>query len=390
MPTTPGCHSGEARTMLRRWEKSGSRSRRPRASSRMSCSIPWRSWLSWSSSAASSVARAGSSVVSSSTPRRASASRPPALRRGARRNPTAPVVTASVPLTALSAATPGRVDCCQLAQPVLYEDAVLFDEWDDVGDGAEGDEVERPAQVGQGGRSGFPQVEPDPEGQVEGDPGAAQAAKRKPAVRFDGIEHRVGRQRRARYLVVVADDRVDAEIAGAGDFTVADAAAVDRNHEAGPGCGELADGAFVHAVAFAQPVRNVEDRLGAERAQEAHEQCAPADAVDVVVAVDGDAFTAPQGLPDPRRRGAHVPEQQRRPQVTVEAGPEEGVGRLRRGDAARHQEPGDERRDAALAAQPGFGLGVRRTQSPAPRHRALSTLPSGGAALQVQDDRARR
>jgi len=105
--------------------------------------------LSWSSSAANCAARAGSSVVSNSTPRAASASRPPALRRGARRNrPCRSRPRRSRSPLQRNDARPRRLR--QFAQPVLHQDPVFFDQRDNVGNGTERDQVERGAAGRQG------------------------------------------------------------------------------------------------------------------------------------------------------------------------------------------------------------------------------------------------
>ena len=150
MPITPGCKSRRGQHDA---APVGRRRRRldaaPTASSSISRSIAWRARFSSSSAAASRSARAASSVVSSSTERVASASRPPALRRGARRKPTAPVDICATPLTRLERHDAGPVAGRQLAQAVLHQHAVLLDHGHEVGDGAERDQIEVAAQVGQ-------------------------------------------------------------------------------------------------------------------------------------------------------------------------------------------------------------------------------------------------
>ena len=190
MPTTPGCqvrrreHDAAARRRRRpprpaRWPRRASRARSPggRGSPRR---------------ARPQAARRApaSSVVSSSTERVASARRPPAFRRGARRKPTAPVDTAPTPLTALSAAMPGRSLRRELAQAVLHQHAVLLDHRHHVGDRAERDQVEVAAQVGHVGPPRLAQPHAHAQRQVEGDAGAAQPGERKAGVGLDRVEHR--------------------------------------------------------------------------------------------------------------------------------------------------------------------------------------------------------
>ncbi len=78
----------------------------------------------------------------------ASAEAPLALRRGPRRKPTSCAVTGNVTwLTSMRARRAGPLRALELAQAAADEHAVFVEERDDVGDGADGDEVEVVAEI---------------------------------------------------------------------------------------------------------------------------------------------------------------------------------------------------------------------------------------------------
>ena len=112
-----------------------------------------RSRLRASSCWAMASARLASSVVRHSMPRRMSARRPAALRRGPRRKPRskADAREASRPAALEQGGQPGLEPApAHALQALADENAVVAVEFDHVGDGAQGDEVEEVGQVGFG------------------------------------------------------------------------------------------------------------------------------------------------------------------------------------------------------------------------------------------------
>ena len=120
----------------------------------------------------------------------------------------------------------------------------------------------------------------------------------------DGI-----RQDRPR-LVMVGDDQIHAELAGhVGGLERRDAA-IDGDENARARLGQGAHRLAVEAVAFLDPMGDIEIDLGAEQGQQLPEDGDAGDAVDVVVAVDGDLLFLLDGLAqagdgrlDPRHMG---------------------------------------------------------------------------------------
>ena len=144
-----------------------------------------------------------------------------------------------------------------------------------VGDGAQGHDVQVTADVGH--RVGleparFAEVRPQADDEVEGQPGRAKALVRKGAVGPLWIDDRRRRVRQPlRQLVVVDDDDIHAQGAGQRHLLGVGDAAVhgdDEGHVAGM---EMLDPLAAHAVALADPVRDVEDRLAADLPQERHQ-----------------------------------------------------------------------------------------------------------------------
>ena len=91
-------------------------------------------------------------------------------------------------------------------------------------------------------------------------------------------------------LVVVGDDQIDAELAGAPRRLGAANAAVDRHDQLHAFGVQPIDRAGLQAVAVGQPLGNEVADVGAQQLERAAQDHRRGDAVDVVVAVDGDAL----------------------------------------------------------------------------------------------------
>ena len=100
-------------------------------------------------------------------------------------------------------------------------------------------------------------------------------------------------------LVVVGDDQLDAQLAGQGRLFHAGDAAIHGDDQLGPVGGQAADGLGVQPVAFVDAMGDVVAGLGAEQFQAEPEDGRAADAVDVVVAVDGDRPPGRDRVEDP-------------------------------------------------------------------------------------------
>ncbi len=115
--------------------------------------------------------------------------------------------------------------------------------------------------------------------------------------------------------MVIAHDDVDAETPGQFDLAMTDSAAVDGDHEPCAGLSQAAHSRLVQPVAVAQSMRDVQDGISSERAEEAQQEGAAADSVDVIIAVDAHPLAARQRGDDPIRRAPHVAKQHRRTEV---------------------------------------------------------------------------
>ena len=121
-----------------------------------------------------------------------------------------------------------------------------------------------------------------------------------------GVDHgeRVGQ--RAFGLVVIRDDEIDAQLARAPRGVGAADAAVDRHDHVDLVGVETIDGRRLEPVAVAQPFGDEVDDLSAEHLERAPQDDGGGDAVDVVVAVDGDPLAGRQRPLEARHGAVHV------------------------------------------------------------------------------------
>ena len=176
-------------------------------------------------------------------------------------------------------AGPGAAVPAIARRPLLDERAVLAHERHEVGDGRERDQVELALELG--GVASGRLVEGL--GELVGDAGRAQLGRIAADLR---MHDRACGQLRAR-AVMVGDDHVHAELAGARDLRTRGDAAVGGDQQPGAGGVQLLDARDRQAVALVaagQPHVTCAPRAP----QGADEHRRRADAVDVVVAVDRD------------------------------------------------------------------------------------------------------
>ena len=120
-------------------------------------------------------------------------------------------------------------------------------------------------------------------------------------------------------LVVVRDDQIEAELARAAAPPPRANAAIDRHDDARAGGVQPIDRRRLQSVAVAQAIRNEVHDFAAEHFDRAAQDHGGRHAVDVVVAVDGDALASRDGAEQPIDGRAHVREQKRVVQL-VESG----------------------------------------------------------------------
>ena len=115
------------------------------------------------------------------------------------------------------------------------------------------------------------------------------------------VDHRERGRQLGVGLVVVGDDQVDAELARAPRRLGAADAAVDRHDQRHAVGVQPLDRRRLQAVAVPQPLRDEVDDVAAEHLERAAQDDRRGDAVDVVVAVDGDPLAPRDRLLEPRR-----------------------------------------------------------------------------------------
>src|SRR5690349_14903763 len=107
---------------------------------------------------------------------------------------------------------------------------------------------------------------------------------------------RIG-QRGAKF-VMIGDDQFESKTARRVGLRNTGNAAIDGNDQFRSLLSQDLKRFVVESVAFINSVRNVISDLAAEQAQALHEQAGAGDAVDIVVAIDGDALAGGNSAPD--------------------------------------------------------------------------------------------
>ena len=178
-------------------------------------------------------------------------------------------------------------------------------------------------------------------------------------------------------LVMVGDDEIHPEFAGAARRLGGADAAVDRDDDSGAVGVQTLDGGRLQAVAVAQPFGDEVRDVAAEQFERPPQDHRGGDAVDVVVAVHDDPFLAGDGAEqavDRRRQVGELPRilqvRQRRPQ--------EPIGGFRIVVAADGEQPRHHRRQVELALETrGRGL-VAGPRLPDERRRHGVAMPPRG------------
>ena len=121
-----------------------------------------------------------------------------------------------------------------------------------------------------------------------------------------GIDQREGGRKHAGALVMVDDDDLERSGLGLLERFERLRAAVDADRQAGALFLELAQRLARRAVAFHQPVGDVDHRLGAEAAEQQDEQRRAGCSVDVIVAENCDRLARLDRVGEPFRALVHV------------------------------------------------------------------------------------
>ena len=193
----------------------------------------------------------------------ASSRRPAALMRGPRWKPTWPALTGpsvSRWATSLRARTPGRWAWASASRP--WRTRMRLAPVRGTTSQTVASATRSMSGLSGGSRrvSNQPRVRSERRSamhEVEGDAGGAEGLGGVLAAGLVGIEDGGGGRQRGGDGVVVDDDHVHAELAGACDLGDAGDAAVERDEEAGALAGDALDGADVESVPLVDAVRDV-------------------------------------------------------------------------------------------------------------------------------------
>lgn len=248
----------------------------------------------------------------------------------------------------------GAVGVLDFVEAEGGEDAVFVEERDEVGDGAKGDEVEEFLEVDgvgfwvglffEGFGEGMGEFEDEADGAEVG-PGGVRG------VEYVGVDEDGVFWGGFFGLVVVDDDDVDAFVFEEFDFGEGVGAAVEGEEEGGRGNGEGAfEDGLGHAVAFFEAEGGEVVRGEAEYFEDVGEEGGGGDAVDVVIADDGNGFFIFDGFDGALNSAVHIGEFVGVLEVG-EAGVEEALGLIGIGDADAKEEGSEDFADIEAFAK---------------------------------------
>ena len=125
------------------------------------------------------------------------------------------------------------------------------------------------------------------------------------------VDERRGLRQLGFALVVVSDDKIDAELFAQLRLLIGRDAAVDRHDQLHALFFERVDGERVEPVALLEPRGDIAGHVAAPAAQIFRQQAGGRDAVNVIIAEDGDMLAALQGKPYARGGLVHVEQVER-------------------------------------------------------------------------------
>lgn len=283
----------------------------------------------------------------------------------------------------------GELRAGELGEAIFDEDAILPDQGDDIGDGAEGgegSEFQKEIAVGFGDAFGVAEGLGDGPREFEGDASAAEVgvgvgggrvvSRQWSVVRGfcrlatghwplgqSGVDDGAGRREFCGEFVVIGNDDIHVLLAGQRDGGDGRNPAVDGDEELGAalapfgtaGVDDRLHGIGIEAVAFIDAVGDVDVDVGPGGFESMPEHGGAGDAVDVVVSVECNLVLFANGAGGTLGGGAHVGQEPGRVEI-FELRFEEGGGGGGIGEAAVDEEAGDEGGEAELACE-GFGAG---------------------------------
>ena len=219
------------------------------------------------------------------------------------------------------------------AKPQPRDHSVLTHQRDDVCQRADGCDLDEGRQPALASRACAQRLN-----ELQGDADARQVFIRIAAVVALGVDHRQRVRQIAVRLVMVGDDEIDSEFARASGCLGGANSAVDRNDERHALGVQPLDRCRLQPVTVAQTLGNEVNDFAAEQLERPPQDDGRRDAVDVIVAMYGDALLAREGLLDPRHRFRHPHQPERVVQVS-EAGVQKALGFFRIAQAAHAEQP---------------------------------------------------
>lgn len=195
-------------------------------------------------------------------------------------------------------------------QAFCDESTIEPDQRRDIRNRAERDVMQHAEQVGLGHLAGpeaaLAQLAVDRDQRHQHETDGGEMAEAREIVEPVRIDQRIDLRQLRAGLVMIDHDHGHAEALGFSERLDAGGAAIDRDEQRGALRGQRADRFGVRAVAFENPVGNMDQRIEPAMAQMPGEQRCRGGAVDVVVAEDRDLLAAHRCVRDPLRGGLHL------------------------------------------------------------------------------------
>ena len=251
----------------------------------------------------------------------------------------------------------------------LRDDAVLADERHDIGERAEGgdlDEARQPAVVVRLAAERLHELQRHAH--------TRQVLVRIGAIASLRVDHGERRRQLGVGLVMVGDDQIDAVFAGATCGVGAANAAVDRDDQRDAVGMQPIDGRRLQAVPILDPFGEEVHDVGAEQLERPAKDHRGGDAVHVVVAVDRDPLPPADSRENPIDRRPHVGQRHRIVKM-IDRGVQEAVRQFRVAQAALAQQASDHRRNTERRRQ-AVGAASSHASIPSRGNVGISVGPS--------------
>ena len=156
-----------------------------------------------------------------------------------------------------------------------------------------------------------------------------------------GVDHGISRRQRRFAEVMIDDDDIEALVSGGFEGAMRGDTAIDGDDDARALRPQFCQCRCVWAIAFALPVGHVDNRVRADRDEEALKQRGRGRAIDVVIAEDRDGLAVADCSDEAFDRAIHIAKMRRIRQTVAQGGREKPLAVVF-ADAAARQEPPDD------------------------------------------------